>query len=336
MQELVRPLGQVDLQQDLDLERLDPVPTPPAWEVVADVLRHKIEQGAYTVGDQLPAERQLAEQLDVSRTVVRDALRALQYEDLIQTRRGASGGPQVMRPPSRSEEQIRADLRRNLPQLKNTLDLRIGIETFAAHLAALERKDEHLEAMKKSVEEMEEALQGLDEALSALKAATSPKEEEAAKDRGYHETAKFRRGDTTFHLAVASATGNTAIVEEIEKLHTKRVIPLDALYSSYRFSDHKEGENNVHRIAIKRHKEIRNAIYYEKGSEAAERMWKHIEDTKAALLSKLLESEKIVTSATRAYEQLADKEQQESVGSQTPGQIVAPPTAKTTDQVKNR
>jgi DNA-binding FadR family transcriptional regulator len=61
----------------------------PVYRQVADHLRTAIRAGHYPVGAELPAERELAERYGVSRTTVREALRALQALGLIDTDRPA-------------------------------------------------------------------------------------------------------------------------------------------------------------------------------------------------------------------------------------------------------
>lgn len=51
-----------------------------------------VESGALRRGDKLPPERELAQKLDVSRTVVREALRSLESSGLVTLQRGALGG----------------------------------------------------------------------------------------------------------------------------------------------------------------------------------------------------------------------------------------------------
>lgn len=60
----------------------------PRHEQISDWLREKIEDGAYEVDEQLPSEKQLGEQFDVSRVTVRRALQTLESENYIYRRQG--------------------------------------------------------------------------------------------------------------------------------------------------------------------------------------------------------------------------------------------------------
>lgn len=67
-------------------------------EQIVDRVKDAIRRGELKVGDRLPAERQLTEQLNVSRVTVRDALRILEARGLIEIRVGAHGGAFVTAP----------------------------------------------------------------------------------------------------------------------------------------------------------------------------------------------------------------------------------------------
>ncbi|MBX8996680.1 GntR family transcriptional regulator [Corynebacterium testudinoris] len=65
---------------------------PPAYVMIADQLRGRIERGQLLPGDRLPAERELVDEFGVARMTVRHALDILQLEGLIDRRRGRTGG----------------------------------------------------------------------------------------------------------------------------------------------------------------------------------------------------------------------------------------------------
>lgn len=67
-------------------------------EVVADRLRRQIVRGELQVGDRLPPEDELTAQLGIARTTLREALRILESQRLLQIRRGRGGGPVVTMP----------------------------------------------------------------------------------------------------------------------------------------------------------------------------------------------------------------------------------------------
>lgn len=75
-----------------------PVRIPKAAVVVAAELRRSIVRGEFEPGDALPNETDLMAIYDVSRPVVREALRIIESESLIGVKRGAGGGARVRRP----------------------------------------------------------------------------------------------------------------------------------------------------------------------------------------------------------------------------------------------
>lgn len=64
----------------------------PAYVVIGDSLRARIESRELLPGDRLPSERELVEQFSVARMTVRHALELLQEEGIIERRRGRTGG----------------------------------------------------------------------------------------------------------------------------------------------------------------------------------------------------------------------------------------------------
>lgn len=91
-QQLVQGMGPVSLIDG------KPVRVPKAAVVVAGQLRRSIVRGELSAGDALPNETQLMSLYDVSRPVVREALRIVESEGLIAVKRGAGGGARVQQP----------------------------------------------------------------------------------------------------------------------------------------------------------------------------------------------------------------------------------------------
>lgn len=79
-------------------------------EVIVDQVRLLIRQGQLTAGDRLPSERELCERFGVSRVTVREALRVLEANGLVEIRVGARGGAFVTAPSSRLVGEGIADL----------------------------------------------------------------------------------------------------------------------------------------------------------------------------------------------------------------------------------
>jgi DNA-binding FadR family transcriptional regulator len=75
------------------------LPAVKASIAIAAELRSRIARGTLAPGDPLPVEGELVAELGCSKPVVREALRILETEGLVEVRRGIGGGPRV-RPPS--------------------------------------------------------------------------------------------------------------------------------------------------------------------------------------------------------------------------------------------
>ena len=69
-----------------------------AAHAIAADFRGQIARGELGDGDPLPVENELVDQLGVSKGVVREALRILEHEGLVEVRRGLGGGPRVRHP----------------------------------------------------------------------------------------------------------------------------------------------------------------------------------------------------------------------------------------------
>lgn len=80
---------------------LTPVSMGRISEVIVDQIRLLIRQGQLSAGDRLPSERELCERFGVSRVTVREALRVLEANGLVEIRVGARGGAFVTAPSSR-------------------------------------------------------------------------------------------------------------------------------------------------------------------------------------------------------------------------------------------
>lgn len=62
--------------------------TQTVTEVATQTIRERIERGEYPVGSALPAQRQLSEELDISRAALREALSTLEALGLLTIRAG--------------------------------------------------------------------------------------------------------------------------------------------------------------------------------------------------------------------------------------------------------
>src|SRR4051794_41927371 len=76
----------------------DPIRLPKTGEVVADRLRRRIARGELQIGERLPPEDELTAVFGIARTTLREALRILESQGLLEIRRGRTRGPAVPLP----------------------------------------------------------------------------------------------------------------------------------------------------------------------------------------------------------------------------------------------
>lgn len=126
-----------------------PVQKVSAYESIVHQVETAIREGALKPGDRLPSERQLMGDFSVSRATVREALRVLQANDIIESRPGDPKGPVVMPYSPRVLEKAMARLA-NLESISRVelIQFRLLIEGHACKLAAVNRTDEDLEQMR--------------------------------------------------------------------------------------------------------------------------------------------------------------------------------------------
>ncbi|MGY2874945.1 GntR family transcriptional regulator, transcriptional repressor for pyruvate dehydrogenase complex [Marmoricola sp. URHA0025 HA25] len=236
----------------LDLPRavLRPVRSHHAFEACVEQLATAIRLGVYPYGSSLPAERELAEQLGVSRATLREAIAALRSAGMVETTRGRGGGTMVRRRPARRKTAARAAIRGRHDDLLDSLRFRGVVEPGAAALAAEGDLDQATRIM-------------LEESLAAVSEAGAGPD--------------HRQCDSRLHLAIAAASGSRrtmAAVTEVqadldELLQAIPVLPVNIAHSTAQ------------------HKAIVSAILAGNARKASRVMTEHCEDT-AALLRGLL------------------------------------------------
>lgn len=125
----------------------------PAYQQVAAALRRQILDGALAPGDRLPVEAALAEEHEVSRSTVREALRVLASQNLVVTTRGVTGGTFVNQAEASNVTESLSTGIEFLTGAKGLtvdelLEARSLLEVPAAGLAASRRTAEQLEELK--------------------------------------------------------------------------------------------------------------------------------------------------------------------------------------------
>ena len=162
-----------------------PIQTERLYEQIVDQIESRIVAGELKIGDQLPSERELADQFAVSRTAVREAIKALRQRGLVEIRPGR--GTFITNGTTDS-------IRNSLGMLMkfggkngsmNLVEVREILEPEIAALAATRITDEFITAMQDAVKIMD--------------------------DTGLDNVDVFVEADLDFHLALAEGTQNPFI-----------------------------------------------------------------------------------------------------------------------------
>lgn len=153
--------------------------------LIVDQIRHLVLTGQLLPGERLPAERDLAERFGVSRVTVRDALRVLEAQGIVEIRVGAAGGAFVTAPSSaKVGEGISTLLRLSTLRPDHVAEARLVMELGAAALAVEMATEDDLDGLRELCDLAERQYAG-----------------------GHYDVALSSR----FHIAFAAAAHNTAL-----------------------------------------------------------------------------------------------------------------------------
>ena len=132
---------------------------------VVEALSDRIRDGRLAPGTKLPTEAEVMAEFGVSRPVVREALSKLQAGGLVETRHGV--GTFVVGPGDASAFRIEPQQLATLRDVIAVLELRIGVETEAAGLAAQRRSEANLAAMRRAIADFAQAVEEGRDAVAA-------------------------------------------------------------------------------------------------------------------------------------------------------------------------
>ena len=163
------------------------------YRQIADQLRALIAAGEFALGSRLPPERDLAAQLGVSRPSVREALIALEVEGLVEVRMGSGIYVTALEA---------APAQRGTEAVLGPFEIIRARQLIESELAALAARQKSPMALKR------------------LRAAVKAMEDDIA--RGVMPF----RGDREFHVALAEASDNAALVRVVTELFDERNNPL--------------------------------------------------------------------------------------------------------------
>ncbi len=154
----------------------------PLVDLAVAQLREQVLSGQWPVGGRLPAETELAQRLEVGRSTVREAVRALVHAGLLETRQGSGTYVRSVTPEAGWEPRLRR------AAVLDAYEVRQALEVQAARLAASRRTDADIAALRASLAERERA-------------------------RARGKDARFIELDLAFHRAVVAAAHNPLLAE---------------------------------------------------------------------------------------------------------------------------
>jgi GntR family transcriptional repressor for pyruvate dehydrogenase complex len=216
-------------------------------EEIIEQVRDLITSGRLKPGDRLPAEREFAQTLSVSRSAVREAIRAMESLGIVEARPG-EGTFVASLPESRGPDPVTATLFRAWSAQRKLFEVRRVLEPGLAALAARRASAEQIEKLRTVLNGQEAEIRS---------GGTGMKE------------------DTTFHFLITEATGNEVLLRIVDNL-------MDLLRKTREESLQHGGRPAR---SLKQHQAILKAIEARDSKAAERRMLAHIRDIEEMVFS---------------------------------------------------
>lgn len=176
---------------------------PLAHEYVAEQLRREIALGLFAPSSSLPPERELAVIFGVGIMTVHRAIRLLEADALVTSKRGRGGGTFVVGGTrgGGATSQLQARARRQREAIEEALDCRLDLEPRVVALAAERRSAADLASLREL----------LDSAAATV------------------DDVEFTKLDARFHIAVAQAARNRFLAEALERVRAELFVIVQLL-----------------------------------------------------------------------------------------------------------
>ena len=211
----------------------------------AEQILDAIRQGEYHVGDKLPPEREIAEQMGVSRASLREALSALQLAGIIESRSGA--GTYVLKA-GFAEEYRALTLLEESENLQETFEARRVLEEGIVKLACKRVSAQDLQTLAEVLSKMQQSAQVQDFDV-------------------------FNQANQRFHLTIVTATHNCLLVHALKPLLEvmRGQLPRELREKYYRA----DGQHFQRTFEI--HRQIFQAVEKKDGVQAVRKMAEHFD-----------------------------------------------------------
>jgi GntR family transcriptional regulator, transcriptional repressor for pyruvate dehydrogenase complex len=176
----------------------------PLVDLAVSQLREQVLSGQWPVGSRLPAETELAQRLEVGRSTIREAIRALVHAGLLETRQGSGTYVRSITPGAEWEPRLRR------AAVLEVYEVRQALEVQAARLAASRRTEADIKALRGCL---------------------------ADRERARDEEASFVEADLAFHRSVVAAAHNPLLTEMFDSFAAALREALIAVRSDHRVRD---------------------------------------------------------------------------------------------------
>lgn len=201
---------------------LKPVEPRRLYQQIADQIRDLIDRGGYEAGTRLPPERDLAQQLGVSRPSLREALIALDVEGHVEVRSGSGVYVCAVRPdPAPRRTAAMGESPSQLMEARSVIEGEVVVLACARASAA-------------PLARLRELLKGMEAAIERRRARVDL--------------------DREFHMTLAEMSGNSVLSRLVTELFDERHSPISAKISS-RFEN-----TRTWKTALKEHEAILKAV----------------------------------------------------------------------------
>ncbi|MBR5287241.1 MAG: FadR family transcriptional regulator [Clostridia bacterium] len=209
-------------------------------EQIADRLREMIIQEGMKTGSKLPAEGELMVRFGVSRSTVREAVKILQTERIVDIRQGQ--GTFLCAMPGLADDPLGLRFANQEKLSSDLLETRLLIEPSVAALAAVRREESHLAEMKNLLDKM---------------------------DNAYLHGEDYTPFDYEFHAVIAQCTGNDVLHRLLPTVH-------ESIQAGYQHTKRVEGS---YQRASQCHLEMYRAIAERDSERARQAAQRHMIQT---------------------------------------------------------
>jgi len=235
---------------------LEPIRPKKISEEIVSQVKQLISKGELKPGDRIPSERELATMLGVSRPSVREAIMVLEAMGFVESRQGGGTYVKALTEASIMNPLAKLVEKRDPELLRSLAEVRMGLESWSAYLAAQRATDSDIAEMRRLYKIMEK---------QAAKGGWSPDV------------------DAEFHYAITAASHNSLQMHVLDSIHSLFHATIQvALMEFYQQEGHVQ-------LLLNHHHDIMAAIAVHDPELARRKMVEHlamVEEKMAQLLGK--------------------------------------------------